>query len=69
MTKELKRYCAWKTDKDGNPIEGEEKYYTGVSKRRVLNHIAYENNIPYHHNPILVRLNDGTMWFVSQLTT
>ena len=66
MSKKKKKYHAWKTDKDFNPMVGFDRIYTGLSERAILNHIAYEEGLEYQHNRRLVRLDDGTMWFVTK---
>jgi hypothetical protein len=61
------RYNAWKAKSNGDPIEGTDRILTGVSKRAVIKHLAFEEGVNHQHNDIIVRCKDGTMWFVSQI--
>jgi hypothetical protein len=61
------RYLAWKADSKCNPIEGTDRILTGVSKRAILKHLAYEEDVEHQHNNMVVKCKDGNMWFVSQL--
>jgi len=56
------KYNAWKSDSNGNPIEGTDRIFTGKSTRSFLKHIAYEEGIEHNHNDVLVRLKNGDMW-------
>jgi len=58
-------YFAWKTDNRGNPIEGIEKTYRGVSKRAVLKHIAFEEGVEFKPTDLFVICKDGTRWHVT----
>ena len=46
---EVKKYNAWKSKSNGDPIEGTDRIFNGVSKRSVIKHLC----------------KDGTIWHVS----
>ena len=64
----MKKYHAWKMDKNDEVIVGSDKLYTGKSCRKVIRHIAYEHNVeaPWYAKNIL-RLSDGCVWCVFPL--
>lgn len=64
--RELKKYVAWKADQNCNPIDGTDRIFSGVSKRTIIKHLAYEEKVLHNHNDMVVRLTDGTMWCVSE---
>ena len=62
-----KRYNAWKAKSNGDPIEGTDRILTGVSKRAIIKHLAFEEGVEHQHNDMIVRCKDGTVWCVSQI--
>lgn len=61
------KYNAWKAKSNGEPIEGTDRILTGVSKRSIIKHLAFEEGVEYQHNDMIVRCKDGTTWCVSQI--
>ena len=66
MKKQYK-YNAWKAKPNCDPIEGTDKILSGTSKRATLDHLAFEEGVKRGHNEMLVRCNDGMLWFVSKI--
>ena len=64
---EEKKYVAWKTDNNINPIQGSERILSGISQRAIIRHLAFEEKVIYNNNDLFVKNNDGTKWFVSKL--
>jgi len=65
--KKQKKYSAWKANSNGDPIEGTDRIFTGVSKRSIIKHLAFEEDVEHQHNDVLVKCKDGTIWCVSQI--
>ena len=63
----MNRYNAWKSKPNGYPIEGTDRIFTGVSKRAIIKHLAYEEGVEHKHNDVIVRCKDGTMWSVIKI--
>lgn len=63
----MNRYNAWKAKPNCEPIEGTDRILTGVSKRAILKHLAYEEKVEYQHNDMIVRCKDGNMWCVTKI--
>ena len=61
------KYNAWKAKSNCEPIEGTDRIFTGVSKRSIIKHLAFEEGVEHHHNDMIVRCKDGTVWCVSQI--
>lgn len=62
-----RRYTAWKTDSNLEPIEGTDRILKGSSRKSIVKHIAYEEGVTYKEGDILVRCKDGNIWFVMYL--
>jgi hypothetical protein len=63
-----KKYHAWKAKASTcEPIEGTDRILKGKSKRAVLDHLAYEENVVRQHYSLVVRCTDGTFWCVSEI--
>lgn len=67
ISKKQYKYNAWKADSFCNPIEGTDRILIGESKRRIIQHLAFEEGVKHQHNDMLVRCKDGTMWCVEKL--
>lgn len=52
------KYNAWKADTHCEPIEGTDRIISGVSKRAVLKHLAYEEGVEYKHGNMTVKCKD-----------
>jgi hypothetical protein len=65
--KKQNKYNAWKANSNGDPIEGTDRIFTGVSKRAIIKHLAFDEDVEHQHNDLLVRCKDGTIWCVSQI--
>lgn len=63
----LKKYNAWKAKSNCEPIEGTDRILTGFSKRSIIKHLAFEEGVEYKHNDMIVKLQDGTIWCVSEI--
>ena len=61
------KYNTWKAKSNGDPIDGSDRILTGVSKRAIIKHLAFEEGVKHQHNDMIVRCKDGTMWCVSQI--
>lgn len=61
------KYNVWKAKSNGEPIEGTDRILTGVSKRAIIKHLAFEEGVEHQHNDMIVRCKDGTTWCVSQI--
>lgn len=61
------KYNAWKAKSNGDPIEGTDRILTGVSKRMIIKHLAFEEGVEYQHNDMIVKCKDGTIWCVSKI--
>jgi hypothetical protein len=61
------KYIAWKAKPNGEPIEGTDRIFTGISKRVIIKHLAYEEGVEYKHHSMIVRCKDGTVWCVSPI--
>jgi len=61
------KYNVWKAESNGDPIEGTDKIYIGVSKRAIIKHLAFEEGVEHQHNDMIVRCKDGRIWCVSQI--
>jgi len=61
------KYNAWKAKTNGDPIEGTDRILTGVSKREIIKHLAFEEGVEYQHNDMTVRCKDGTIWCASKI--
>ena len=61
------KYNAWKAKSNGDTIEGTDRILTGVSKRAIIKHLAFEEGVEHQHNDMIVRCKDGTMWCVSKI--
>lgn len=61
------KYNAWKATPNGEPIEGTDRILTGVSKRAIIKHLAYEEGVEHMHNDMTVKCKDGTIWCISQI--
>lgn len=61
------KYSAWKANLNGEPIEGTDRILSGVSKRAIIKHLAFEEGVEHQHNDMIVRCKDGTTWCVSQI--
>jgi len=64
----MKRYVAWKSTPDCAPIEGTDRFLSGISKRAILEHLAFEEGVEYQHNDMIVMCKDDTFWSVSQIS-
>jgi len=62
----MKKFNVWKTTPNGDPIEGTDKIYTGPSKRWIIKHIAYENNVKIRTGALIVKLPNGEMFCASE---
>lgn len=63
----MKKYVAWKEDKDGNYIS-EDRIFTAPSINYVFSTLASEEGVKYDNNRVLLRLPNGDIWFVKLLT-
>ena len=64
----VKKYHAWKAKANTcEPVEGTDRILTGKSKRAILDHLAYEENVVRQHHSLVVRCNDATFWCVSKI--
>ena len=61
------KYNAWKAKSNGDPIEGTDRIFTGISKRAVIKHLAFQEGVKSRHNDMMVRCKDGTVWHVSRI--
>lgn len=61
------KYNAWKAKPNCDPIEGTDRILTGVSKRAIIKHLAFEEGVEHQHNDMIVRCKDGNIWFVSKI--
>jgi len=61
------KYNAWKAKSNGEPIEWTDRIFTGVSKRAIIKHLAFEESVEHQHNDMIIRCKDGTIWGVSQI--
>ena len=61
------KYNAWKAKSNGDTIEGTDRILTGVSKRMIIKHLAFEEGVEYQHNDMIVKCKDGTIWCVSKI--
>jgi hypothetical protein len=61
------KYNAWKAKSNGEPIEGTDRILTGVSKRAIIKHLAFEEGVEHRRDDMIVRCKDGKMWCVSQI--
>ena len=65
-TNTTKIFFAWKATSLGEPIEGTDRMFRGISKRSVIKHLAYEEGVDWKHNDMIVRLPNGDNWCVTQ---
>ena len=61
----LNRYNVCKTNKNCEPIEGSDRIITGVSRRAITKHLAYEEGVEIPANICIVRCKDDNIWHVS----
>ena len=61
----LNRYNVCKTNKNCEPIEGSYRIITGLSRRAIAKHLAYEEGVETPANSYIVRCKDGNIWHVS----
>lgn len=61
----LNRYNVFKTNKNCEPIEGSDRIITGLSRRAIAKHLAYEEGVEMPANSYIVRCKDGSIWHVS----
>ncbi len=62
--KTQRKYFVWKTNSNGEPIDGTDRVLTGSSKKSVVKHLAYEEGVQYTEGDILVKCKNGDVWFV-----
>lgn len=60
----MNKYHVWKSKSSGEPIFGTDRIISSVSARKVVQHLAFEEGVEYHHNNRLIRCKDGTIWYV-----
>ena len=57
-------YFAWKSDKNGEPIDDTDREYKGESRSNVLKLLSHEEGVDYDINSTSVKCKDGTIWNV-----
>ena len=62
--KEEKTYIAWKSTPNGTPIEGSDRKFRSISKRRILKQLSYEEGLDYHNDRMSILCKDGNYWHV-----
>lgn len=57
-------YFAWKSDKNGEPIDDTDREFKGESRSNVLKLLSHEEGVDYDINSTSVKCKDGTIWNV-----
>ncbi len=60
-------YNTWEAEPNGDPIEGTDKIYSGISKRAVIKHIAYERGVKIDEGDQSVKLENGNRIFAIKI--
>lgn len=60
----MKVYNVWKTDSNGNPIDGSDRILTGSNLYSILKHLAYEEGVLIKETDLFVRCENGEIWHV-----
>lgn len=64
----MNKYNCWKVNCKCEPIPGTDRIIIGPSKRWILRQLAFEENVPYSHNDMIIKLPNGDMWCVQQIS-
>jgi hypothetical protein len=57
-------YFAWKSDKNGEPIDGTDREFKGESRSNVLKLLSHEEGVDYDITSTNVKCKDGNIWNV-----
>jgi hypothetical protein len=62
-----RQYAGWKTNKNGDPIEGTDRIFLASNRRLVLQLLAFEEQVELNLNASFVICKDGSRWYVRYL--